>query len=135
MKKLLLFTFLSIFGLSEMNAQLFISEVADPADISNAKFVELFNAGDVDIDFSSGSYYIVRQANGGGYGNVQLTGTISAKGTFVVAYNQSSYTSAYGSEANMYDNIVSGNGDDGYFLYIGGDQTTGTLVDAYGVPD
>jgi hypothetical protein len=118
------------------NGGLIISEVADPLDAANAKFVELYNAGDATINFGSSTWYIWRQANGGSWGSVQLAGTIPAGGTFVVAYNQATYEATFGKAADQYSGIISGNGDDGYFLVQGGDAVTmGTIVDAYGVID
>ena len=114
---------------------LFISEVAEPGDNANARFVELFNASGAAIDFSAATWYLSRQANGGTWGTVQLTGTLATGATYVVAYSQTAYESAYGDVADQYNAIVSGNGDDGYFLYSGGDHVSGTLVDAYGVVD
>jgi endonuclease I len=114
---------------------LLISEVADPADNANARFVELYNASGAAIDFSTAVWTLCRQANGSTWGSVQLTGTLAAGGTHVVAYNQATYESVYGDTADQYDGSISGNGDDGYFLYSGGDYSSGTLVDAYGVVD
>jgi hypothetical protein len=118
------------------NGGLIISEVADPLDAANAKFVELYNASGSAIDFGTSTWYVWRQANGGSWGNVQLAGTIPAGGTFVVAYSLTTYESTFGKAADQYSGIISGNGDDGYFLVQGGDAVTmGTIVDAYGVID
>ena len=115
---------------------LFISEVTDPADVANAKFVELFNATDAPIDLAAGTWHMSRQSNGGAtWGDVALTGIIPAGGTYVLAYSQTEYEAAFGNAADQYSGNISGNGDDGYFLYSGGDHTTGTLIDAYGVID
>ncbi|MGD9613617.1 MAG: MBG domain-containing protein, partial [Kiritimatiellia bacterium] len=121
---------------SSGNGALFISEVADPSDVANAKFIELYNASGSAIDFGSATWYVWRQANGGSWGNVQLSGTIAAGETFVVAYSQTTYESTFGKAADQYSGIISGNGDDGYFLVQGGDAVTmGTIVDVYGVID
>ena len=115
--------------------QLIISEVADPLDQANAKFVELYNGTGAAIDFGSATWYLARQANGGSWANTRLTGTVAAAGTYVVAYNQSSYESTFGKAADQYSGNISGNGDDGYFLVQDGGYATGTVVDAYGVID
>ena len=121
---------------SSGNGGLFISEVADPYDAANAKFVELYNASGAPIDFGTSTWYIWRQANGGSWGNVQLSGTIAAGEAFVVAYSQTTYENTFGEAADQYSGIISGNGNDGYFLVQGGDaMTMGTVVDAYGVID
>ncbi|HNR94570.1 MAG TPA: lamin tail domain-containing protein, partial [Kiritimatiellia bacterium] len=114
---------------------LFISEVADPSDTANARFVELFNATGADIDFGSATWYLSRQANGSSWVDHQLTGIITNGDTFVIAYN-ATFDTKYGFAANNYDGLlITGNGNDGYFLYSGGNHSAGTLVDAYGVVD
>ena len=122
---------------SATNNYLIISEVADPRNVWESRFVELYNAGDVTIDFSSDIWYLCRQANGGSasWGNIQLTGSINAEDTYVVANSASSFLNSYGTNANLISDCISGNGNDGYFLYSGGDNTSGTLVDAYGIID
>jgi len=115
---------------------IFISEVSDPGDVANAKFVELYNAGGSSLDLSAGSWYIARQANGDTWADIALTGTIAAGSTYVIAYNQGDFETAFTPiTADQYHGSISGNGDDGYFLYSGGNHSSGTLVDAYGVID
>jgi hypothetical protein len=118
--------------------KLLISEVADPSDAGNAKFIELYNAGASTIDFDTDTWYISRQANGGTWADLLLTGSVAAGETFVVAYTYATapnYDSEYGVTSDMSSGFVSGNGNDGYFLYQDADHATGTLVDAYGVID
>jgi len=114
---------------------LFISEVIDPLDVANAKFVELYNADTVAIDFDVVTYFISRQANGTTWGNVKLTGIILPGSAFVIANNQTSFNNCFGFDADQYSGIITGNGNDGYFLYYGGNNTTGVLVDAFGEKD
>lgn len=113
---------------------LFISEVSDPSDTANAKFVELYNASGAAINFGTATWYISRQANGGSWASVQLSGTVADGDTFVIAYD-TTYDSAYGESADQYHTTISGNGDDGYFLCQGGDYSSGTIIDVYGVID
>ncbi len=112
---------------------LIISEVADPKDNASARFVELFNGSGNTIDFSSEIFYLCRQANGSSWADIQLTGTLANGAMYVIATSSSNHNSAYGSNPDIENNNISGNGDDGYFLYYEGDHTTGTLVDQYGV--
>jgi hypothetical protein len=116
---------------------LMLSEVADPSDNYNCRFVELYNYSGSTIDFSTENWYLCRQANGnpGSWGDVQLIGSISSGSTYIVAYNQTEFEAAFGISADLYSSSISGNGDDGYFLYYGGDHSLGVLVDAYGVID
>jgi hypothetical protein len=114
---------------------LIISEVADPADDYNGRFVELYNASGSEINFSSQIWYFDRQSNGGFHASIQLTGVLTAGGTYVIG-NASNIDSIYGAgTADLDYGSVTGNGDDGYFLFYGGDETTGILYDAYGVVD
>jgi len=114
--------------------QLIISEVADPGDDYNGRFVELFNAGETEIDFSTTTIYFDRQANGGNHSSIQLSGTLRPKETYVIG-NSTNINTIYGFAADLDFGSVTGNGDDGYFLFYNGDETTGQLLDAYGVID
>lgn len=116
---------------------LIISEVADPSDNYEARYVELYNAGTQSIDFDTSTWYLCRQANGGSssWGDIELTGTIQAGDTYTIAYSSSGFNSAYGFDPDKTSGYISGNGDDGYFLYHNGNHETGTLIDAYGVID
>jgi hypothetical protein len=121
-----------------LNLNIIISEVADPQDSALAKFVEVYNAGVATIDFTVSPIYLCRQSNGVGWASVQLTGTLPAGDNIVLAYVQTNvdtvrFFNAYGFLADKYSNFISGNGDDGYFLYYGGNQASGILLDAYGV--
>ena len=112
---------------------LLISEVADPSDNADARFVELYNASPSTIDFATSTFYFCRQANGGAWLDVQLSGTVLSETMFVVACSSGIYNTAYAKTADQVSGAVTGNGDDGYFIYYGGDHTTGILVDAFGV--
>ena len=117
------------------NLSLIISEVSDPANGGNAKFVELYNAGNSTIDFSADDWYLSRQSNGSNWGDVKLTGTVAAGETFVVAYQLSAFQNTYGFAADQGSSIINGNGNDGYFLFQGNNHQFGNLMDAYGVID
>ncbi|MCK4661307.1 MAG: Ig-like domain-containing protein [Bacteroidales bacterium] len=112
---------------------LIISEVADPADSWEARFVELYNTGTTTIDFSATTVYFSRQSNGGSWADLQLTGTIGSGQTLVLATNTTNFNTAYGFDPDIEWSSVNGNGNDGYFLFLDGDNSTGTLFDAYGV--
>jgi hypothetical protein len=110
---------------------LFISEVADPGDEYTGRFIELFNAGSETVDFSSDVFYLTRQSNGGTtWGTVQLTGTVGPGRTYVIG--GSAFESLYGFAPDLLTGILTGNGDDPYSLYSGGDHETGLLHDIYG---
>ncbi|MCF6170257.1 MAG: lamin tail domain-containing protein [Bacteroidales bacterium] len=120
------------------NTDLIISEVADPKDVYQARFVELYNLSASTIDFDLEDWYLSRQTNGGAtWEDKKLTGSIVAGGKYVAANNNGDVTDFfnvnYGFMADYDFGGTSGNGDDGYYLYYGGDHTTGTLIDAFGV--
>jgi hypothetical protein len=113
---------------------LIISEVADPQDAPNGKFVEIMNTGTTAIDFSSTPVYLTRQANGNpSWGDVLLTGILGPGETYVVSYQVATFFSSYGFNADTNNNFISGNGNDAYFLYLAGTHLTGYLFDIYGV--
>ncbi|OYT15174.1 MAG: hypothetical protein B7C24_14430 [Bacteroidetes bacterium 4572_77] len=113
---------------------LIISEVADPNDDYSARFVELYNAGASTIDFDTETWYLCFQANGGNFTNKQLSGKIYPGETYVTSYSISAFPANY-SFVSDFQTGFNGSGDDGYFLYKNGDQTSGSLIDAYGVLD
>jgi hypothetical protein len=122
-----------------MIIDLIISEVADPRDSTRAKFVEIYNPGIYPVNFSTTPIFLCRQANGGtNWGSVQLTGTLSPGGTHVIGYVFSvndtvRFYNAFGFVPNQYSNFISGNGDDGYFIFYNGNQSNGVLIDAFGI--
>lgn len=126
---------LNNWALTPQLENLYISEVVDPnTPNANAKFVELFNGESFDVDLGAFQVFFCRQANGTTWNYLALTATIPAGGTYVIGYQATPFQTAYGTDADIYSTYCSGNGDDGYFLYLGsGDTTVGTLYDAYGV--
>ncbi|QHI69266.1 lamin tail domain-containing protein [Tichowtungia aerotolerans] len=113
---------------------LMITEVADPAGTGGGdyRFVEIYNAGNETVDLNAGRWTLSKQVNGDSWNDVALSGTLPAGGTWVVAYSSSKFQEAYGVAPDQSDNDISGTGDDAYFLYSGGDHSSGTLMDIYG---
>lgn len=121
MKKTLLFKSIALslfmlFSIGILNAQVFITELADPNNESGARFVELFNSGSTDIDLSTG-WQLQRATNGNDYYQdpVDLTGTIMAGGFYIVCANQTTFTSTYGFAADQSigtGGAADSNGDD-----------------------
>ena len=115
----------------------YISEIADPGDNYEGRFVELFNPTSGDIDLSAGNWNIVYYVNGSSNGRaIPLVGTIPAGGTFVIANNSVNFAAAYpdAPAPNQESNTINSNGDDNIELRFGGDQSNGALVDVYGQP-
>jgi endonuclease I len=115
---------------------LIISEVTHPSDKSTAKYVEVTNIGNDEMDFSSETWYLSIQSNGGStWRDVQLTGSLKPDSSITLAYSATVFNTWYGKNTDIASGNISGNGNDGYFLYSGGKHSTGTLMDAYGVID
>jgi hypothetical protein len=114
--------------------QLLISEVADPAGTGGdiGRFVELYNAGSTAIDLAANGWTLSKQINGGTWYDLPLTGTVAASSVRVIACNADDFQAVYGFMPDQSSGTVSGNGDDAYFLYCGGNHTNGALVDLYG---
>ncbi len=138
MKKIFTYLLMGAMLLSAVSAQaqsgLFISEVTDPADNYSGRFIELYNAGAETVDFSTTTFYLSRQSNGGnGWGNLLLEGSVAPGQVFVIG--GSSFEAVYGFAPDLLTGILIGNGDDAYYLYQDGDYTAGTLYDIYGAID
>lgn len=125
---------LAIFQQGLSQDQVFISELADPSDDYTGRFVELYNPGPAAVDLSAGLFYLSRQSNGGTtFGNVALSGTLAAGATYVIG--GSGFEAIYGFAPDLITGILTGNGDDAYYLFRGGDNSSGILQDIFGVPD
>ncbi|MCF8273785.1 MAG: T9SS type A sorting domain-containing protein [Flavobacteriaceae bacterium] len=138
MKKLyfLLFTIL-ISGLSF--GQVFITELADPNNNANARYIELYNAGASPVDFTEGTGWRIDKytnASATVSQTLSLTGTIPAGGFYIIAAGATSTVifNTWGVTPDQWDgaidNVAGSNGDDNLELYDG----TNTLVDQFGVP-
>lgn len=121
MKKTLLFKSIALslfmlFSIGILNAQVFITELADPGNESGARFVELFNSGSTDIDLSTG-WQLQRATNGNDYYQdpVDLTGTIKAGDFYIICANGTVFTSTFGFDADQdigTGGAADSNGDD-----------------------
>lgn len=138
MKKLYLF--LLIFSISLCSfSQVFITEIADPNNNANARFIELYNAGATAVDFTEGSgWQIDKYTNASATISLSLdlTGSIPAGGFYIIAYDNTAgtFASVYGFAPNQLDavsnGVAGGNGDDDIALVDG----TDSIVDFFGVP-
>lgn len=137
-KKKITQAFISLMLIISISVQaqdsLFISELSDPADDYSGRFIELYNAGSETVDFSTHTFYLSRQSNGGTtWGDVQLTGAVAPGETYVIG--GSTFESVYGFAPDLLTGILIGNGDDAYCLYRDGDHIGGFLSDIFGVID
>ena len=78
---------------------LIISEVADPTDNEEGRFVELYNSGDTDVDLTY--YYLAFKKNSN---KVDLSGTIGAGETFIFAHDRSEFNNTYGFDPDQWTN-------------------------------
>jgi len=132
-------TLLFVFGvISALSfGQIFITELADPDDNTGARYVELFNAGDTEIDLNTG-YGLRRYTNDGASPQETiyfLTGVISAKGFYIVSNNAATFETTFGFPADQDiggSGPADGNGDDKILLVLVGADTT--VIDIYGTP-
>lgn len=142
MKHFLLFLFMAICSFTLTQAQVFMTELADPLDDTGARYIELFNAGETAVNLADpeAKYAFLRYTNG----NVApqktyyyLTGTIPSKGVFVVAKNATAFSSKYGVAPDLEipnaDTPLDSNGDDQIVLLVVTETDTVT-VDIFGVP-
>ena len=118
--------------------QVFMTELADPNNNANARFIELYNIGTASVDFTEGTGWRINKYTNGSTTvslTLSLTGSIAAGGFYIIAYDYSSGTflSVYGFAPDQLDAVLNGvagsNGDDTFELIDG----TGAVVDFYGV--
>lgn len=114
---------------------LIISEIADPSDIYQCRFVEIYNYGASNVDLTADNINLAIQVNGGSYTSIALSGTLAAGASYVVANSSSYYPEIFGKSADQYSGSINGNGDDGYYLFANGNASSGILFDAYGIPN
>ena len=112
--------------------ELIITEVSDPKDQANGRFVEIYNNGTSSIDLGTEQIYFVKSVNAGSsYSEIALTGTIEPNEVFVIS-SSANLNTHYGFYPEVPFNNANGNGDDAYALFYGGGRTTGYLMDVYG---
>ena len=104
--------------------EIFISEYIEGS--SNNKAIELYNPSSADIDLAAGNYQLGRFSNGGTNATlIDLTGTIPAKGVYVVA--NSSATQDILDVTDQTSGNINHNGDDAYELYA-----DSVVIDSFG---
>lgn len=117
--------------------QIIISEIADPENNSpavNARFIELTNIGEVDVNLSGWELRRYTNANSDYSSSVDLTGIIIQPETSVViAADAGDFLSVYGFSPDIEGGSSSAgasNGDDNMVLV----DALGARVDVFGVP-
>lgn len=133
MKKIY-FLLLSVLMTATSFGQVFITELADPNDNADARYIELFNTGGTAVDLST--WRIDKYTNGSATVSqtLALTGSIPAGGFYIIATGpeDSVFFDVYGFAPNQWDpgvnDVAGSNGDDNLELY-----NDTTLVDQFGV--
>jgi len=116
-------------------ASVFMTELTDPQNSSDAgRYVELYNAGDNDIDLSSG-WSLQRWTNGNAdpQSPVALTGIISANSFYIVCNDADKFNTTYGLVCDQdigTGGAADSNGDDNIALL----DADGNIADMFGVP-
>lgn len=106
-----------------------ITEIADPINNVNARFVELFNAGTTEINLSG--WKLNKYINGSttvSSGAVDLSGITIPVGGFIIIAN-SDFKTVFNDIPEIESSYISGNGDDVYELV----NNTGETIDVFGV--
>lgn len=128
-----------IVSFTVVNGQVFITELADPDNDTDGRYVELYNAGASAVDFTEGSNWRLDKytnASATVSQTINLTGTIPAGGFYIIATGpvDGDFFTLYSVNADQFDgainHVAGSNGDDNLELYDG----TGALVDQFGVP-
>ena len=137
MKKNYIFTLLLTFCFSAFSfGQVFITELADPNDNANARYIELYNFGDSSVDLNNWRIDKYTNASATVSQTLPLTGTIASKGFYIIAtgpadtivFDQWNVTPDQWDPGS--NNVAGGNGDDNLELY----NAESTLIDQFGVP-
>lgn len=119
-----------MFVLSNLSfGQVFITEIADPNNEAGARYIELYNAGVSSVDLTGYQIRIYFNANATAGATNTLSGTIPAGGFYIVADNNTTFTSVFGFAADE-DGSVNSNGDDNFELV----DASMTVIDVFGVP-
>jgi hypothetical protein len=116
--------------------QVFITELADPNNNLNARYVELYNAGESSVDLSTWRLDKYTNTSITVSQTLALTGTIAGGGFYIIATGPSDsvFFDVFGFTPDQWDetinHVAGSNGDDKIALIDG----TGTLVDIFGTP-
>ena len=116
--------------------QVIITELADPNNNANARFVEIYNVSDSDVDLNG--WELRRWTNGNAVPqstgvNLSSIGTLSSGSFALIAANATEFQTVYGIPADINagtGGAADSNGDDQIAIFDDTDQT----IDIFGVP-
>ena len=112
---------------------LMISEIGYPID--DGRFIEIRNVSESLIDFGEMTYFLSKKnaSENNNWQELQLEGTLCAGCIRTYSDNNLGYYNSYGFDSDFEHEIVVGEGNDCFVIYVGGNQNTGSIVDIYGV--
>jgi len=109
--------------------KIMITEIADPKNSTTARFVELYNAGDSEINLTN--WKLNKYVNGStsvSSSPIEFSGITIPKGGFVIIAN-TGFSEIFGFNPTLEASYISGNGDDVYELV----DNVGNRIDIYGI--
>lgn len=113
---------------------IFISEIADPDNEPQARFLEIFNAGDNEVDLKGWSIVRFTNANTEPGGAADLSGNIiPSKSALVISAWPETFYQVYGFNPNIViksNGPADSNGDDNIVLL----DPFGKITDVFGIP-
>jgi hypothetical protein len=113
---------------------IFISEISDPDNEPQARFLEIFNAGDNEVDLKGWSIVRYTNANTEPGGAADLSGnTIPSKTALVISAWPETFYQVYGFDPNIViksNGPADSNGDDNMVLL----DPFGKIIDVFGIP-
>tara|TARA_Y100000385_G_scaffold288478_1_gene355178 strand:+ start:9 stop:2645 length:2637 start_codon:yes stop_codon:yes gene_type:complete len=112
---------------------LMISEIGYPID--DGRFIEIRNVSESLIDFGEMTYFLSKKnaSENNNWQELQLEGTLCAGSIRTYSDNNLGYYNSYGFDSDFEHEIVGGEGNDCFVIYVGGNHNTGSIVDIYGV--
>jgi len=113
--------------------QIFISELADPENNTGARFVELYNSSDEDLDLDGWTLQRYTNDNLEVSSTINLSNfTIQGQSTFVISPDSAEFESVYGFLPDLgvgSNSPADSNGDDNLLLV----DPFGVVIDAFGI--
>ena len=137
MKKNYFLTLLFAFSFSVFSfGQVIITELADPNNNANARYVEIYNVSDSDVDLTSWKLQRWTNANSDPQSSVidlSSIGTLNSGSFAIIAKNSAEFATVYGVTADINGGnggAADSNGDDQIAILDASDN----IIDIFGVP-
>jgi len=112
----------------EIEQKILITEIADPENVTTARFVELFNASDFNIDLEGWKLNkYLNGSNSPSSGGLDLSGYSIPQNSFLIIAN-TGYQLLFENSPAIETSYMSGNGDDSFELV----NSQGKTIDSYG---